>query len=841
MTAWLLLAFGILLLILLWITASTTTEGFLTVDPDTVTAQRQQLQFEGERRYNTFARAQSPLNNLGAADVQAAFQMVSPTGTSMSDSLSTLFSTSGGLGAADNGSGKQGRSVEQTGMVQSKINFCESLSVNCSLLDDPRAAECGMCHRDGLNSKGKAHRGGMYISSDDQVRANEAAVASGPNGRAKYQPTIGTCAPQNFTLVNESCQSREMQLQCQSAGGPSSSNNCAQCYGASPAGATGLLYVGPKPRSFAANLYVTHPGGHSNAGSGMTITYSNGYTVNLPSTQSPLLALNIIPLTVSEGDTLTITIYGVPLIWAAWLSSPDGNRTVSVDVGEQSIQPTDALMIIGDKRSPQIAQAVAALDVYNAWPTFEPTIPNSVMFYGRRPDVIAPRITSAKYGPTQDTALDVTTAVQAQAGAGASINVTAGTLQVQSPVPGQSNYLWINMDKGSSIITPDGGTVSAASINNKVTYTFQVPATLVDPVFADDKLDCPSGPLVFTEVGAGLMGSHSCFTATGGFNPTVYCLQELFAAAGGTQVGSGWPRDASGAAALVQNDSKGVPSLDATVAYLNTQAQIALYGMDMNNNGVDFATLKAASQFIFGRSPANPCDTAEASTGPHSVECLSYLWGQSGCLVAGSLAPMDGAGNINQGNVTNWNNFGSVTAIQGLMNATNAFSQDSSDFDQQYKAAQECQGVDITQKVVAGSNPPEVFQVQAPSGIYQIAQADAAASCSIFGAQVATLAQLTAANQAGAEWCSTGWVSDSSDPKYPITSLAGVVGCGAGTPAVETYNPGVGNANCYGVKPVAGTQNVIPFNSQQWSMNILPGQAYAATAPPSSVPVPVSS
>ena len=137
-----------------------------------------------------------------------------------------------------------------------------------------------------------------------------------------------------------------------------------------------------------------------------------------------------------------------------------------------------------------------------------------------------------------------------------------------------------------------------------------------------------------------------------------------------------------------------------------------------------------------------------------------------------------------------------------------------------------------------GSNPPEVFQVQAPTGTYKIAQADAAATCSIFGAQVATLAQLTAANQAGAEWCLTGWVSDSSDPKYPITSLAGVVGCGAGSPAVETYNPGVGNANCYGVKPVAGTENVIPFNSQQWSMSILPGQAYAATAPPSSVPVP---
>jgi hypothetical protein len=188
---------------------------------------------------------------------------------------------------------------------------------------------------------------------------------------------------------------------------------------------------------------------------------------------------------------------------------------------------------------------------------------------------------------------------------------------------------------------------------------------------------------------------------------------------------------------------------------------------------------------------------------------------------------MDGAGNINQGNVTAFNALGSVTAVQQGMNNVYSLSQNSSDFDTQFARAKQCQGVTLQQKVVAGPNPPEVFQVQAPTGSYQVAQADAAATCSIFGAQVATLAQLTEANQEGAEWCATGWVSDAPDPKYPITTLANVVGCGAGSPGIETYNPGVANVNCYGVKPVNGTENVLPWDMQgNWNRPVLTFQTY---------------
>lgn len=832
MTAWLIIGFGVVILLLLLVTTTdtkNTVENFLTVDPSTVAAQRQLLQFEGERRYNSFARVQSPLNNINASDVQAAFQTSSASGTTTTDSLLTLLGTSGRLGAADDGSNKRGAGVEQTGMVQEKINFCESLSVNCSMLDDPRAAECGMCHRDGKDSMGRAHRGGLYISSDDQFHANETAVAAG--GKAIYQPTIGSCRAENFTLVNENCQARELQMQCQQNPTLSVDGVCAQCYGASPAGATGLLYVGPL-RSYNAILWLSHPGAHSNNGAGTTIAFPNGYTQNVAPAPGTLLAPTPVPIVVTEGDTLIITVYGIPSIWCAWLSSPDGNRTVSIDIGEQTISPTGGLMILGDKRAPKVLQAVAARDTTNQWPSFQNMIPNSVMMYGRRPDIIPPMITGAQYGPSQNNTMDVAQLVQQQAGAGNSINVTPGTLQVSSPIPGMPNYLTIYQDTGGEIVQVDGTTIGAQFLNNSMQMAFQVPATLIDPIFEDDKFDCPSGPLVHTPTGAGLMGSHSCYNPDGSFNPSVFCLQELFGAAGGTPQGKGYPGTAAAAAALLRYDETEKPSLDLTMTYLNNQAQIALYGTDSNNAAVSFATLTAASQFMFGYTPANPCDVPEAATGPQSPECLAYLWASSGCSPAGQLAPMDANGNINQGNINRVTPYGSAAAIQQQYQDVYEIATQSSDYDLQNEFSLLCFNTSTKQNVVQGVSPPEVFQVTAPTGGYQIAQADAAATCSIFGAQVATTAQLTQANQEGAEWCSSGWLSDSNNPSYPITTLANVTGCGNGSSGVLPYMPpnNLANVNCYGVKPVPGTDNVIPFNSQSWSLNILPGQGYASGA-----------
>lgn len=108
---------------------------------------------------------------------------------------------------------------------------------------------------------------------------------------------------------------------------------------------------------------------------------------------------------------------------------------------------------------------------------------------------------------------------------------------------------------------------------------------------------------------------------------------------------------------------------------------------------------------------------------------------------------------------------------------------------------------------------PEVFQI---SG-YDYTKDQASGQCSAYGATVATRAQLDAAWTAGADWCSTGWVSDGNTPVYPSnTRLQG--GCGNGAVHVQEYLPPTGKAaiHCYGVKP-ASDAKLHHFNETKWS------------------------
>jgi hypothetical protein len=692
---------------------------------------------EGERRFNDFARLQSPNTTLPSDQVDAAIRQAVAVPTGRTPSRLTLRGSSGGLGAEDDGTNKQGAGVEQTGMVAEKIKFCESLPVDCTKFTDPRMAECGFCHRDGTDSTGKAHRGGMYISSDDQIRANEISKESGAeraeisnaNGKpAVYRPTVGSCDPKNFTLMQQNCQARELQLQCQQAGGATSKNACAQCFGAAPGNATGLLYVGPKPRAYNATLWLSHPGGHSANGAGTRIQFAGGNVITVPYSNNPLLDPQQIPVTVTEGDVLQITVYGVPMVWCGWLSDANGVRTVSLDIGEQSIAPNGGMTIVGDKRSSAVSQAAAKMNG-DIWKKFQDQVPNTVMWYGRRDEVIGPMITSAWYGNTvQQSAnsqgVDVTDYVKIAAGAGQGIQVGNQYFQ-DDPAPGIPKHLWVTLDRGNTLIAAEQQVIPASSVGGAMTMTFQVPATLVDPLFADDQRDCPTGPLVFTEVGAGLMGSHSCFKPDGSFNPTAYCLQELFLAAGGTQQGTAWPADDTKAKALVVNNS-----LDDTVAALNTQAGIALYGTDAKGNNVDFNTFKNAAMAMLGKTPRNPCDTANAQTGPHSPECLDYLWRTSGnvsddnfqqttlaqipyqyCTAAGSAAPLHPDGSVNEANASIANSYGSIPAIRGFFHSIFNRAQDTSDFDAQAQAMQQCFNIRLQKPV----EPPSACPLPNPT------------------------------------------------------------------------------------------------------------------------------
>jgi hypothetical protein len=890
MYVWLLIGVVVLVVaVLIWkgtAAAAATVEG-MTVDVDTLKAQRQLLQMEGERRYNDLARLQNPQTNVSADSINAAIAGAVPIPTTAKASLLSLVGSSGGLGAADDGSGKAGAPQEQTGVLQEKINFCESLAtIDCNMLDDPRMAECGFCHRDGVDSKGKAHRGGMYISPDDQVRAAEINnreretfaydFGTAPAPKAQYRPTVGKCEPRNFTLVKEQCVARELSLKCQSAGAATAANDCGQCYGAAPAGATGLLFMGDNKRNpFNAYLYVSHPGFYPGPdGNSLTVTLPDGSTVGSTSSVSGTnLDPRQIPLTLKEADTLTIKINGMPPVWCAWLSDQSGKRTVSLDIGVQGSTPVDGIMIVGDKNSGPVKSALAGSDLGVFQSMFGVTVPNTVLWYGRRDELVSPVYVKAGYGTGQPgsgmPSVDITALLQQGIGTGSSVTVGPTLLDTTGqadPAPGATKYIWAAMDRSPqtfSIIAGDGNPLNLKNMSVPVVISFQMPATLVSPPLREDERDCPTGPIVTTEIGAGLMGSHSCFKPDGSFNPTQYCLQELFQAAGGVPQGSKFPNTDAKAAALVVNNS-----LDDTVAQLNSWANIALYGVDLNGAEVDFQSFKDKSLWMLGTTPKNPCDGPNASTGPHTPECLDYLWRTSGnptidnaplnvdpsglpyqfCSPGGLAAPLNADGSINAANAAAANALGSVSAIRGNYYTYYDRMKNSPDFDTQAAAMRNCLGTNVQPPYQSPGqcpppNPtqwqcfspqmnqqPEVFAVE-PNGGYTVTRSNAEGVCSTYGARLASAAELGRAQSAGADWCMTAWVQDDNSARYPITTTL-MGGCGGGNAGIMTWTPpgdakGVISAgvNCYGVKPPNGTQDVLSFAPGVWNQpqTVAPG------------------
>lgn len=80
MKPWLLLigtALVVLVLVMVYVRRKSL-EGFTTIDLDTAQTQRQQLQWEGERRYNNLARLQAPTTMVPADSVDDAVRQVVP-------------------------------------------------------------------------------------------------------------------------------------------------------------------------------------------------------------------------------------------------------------------------------------------------------------------------------------------------------------------------------------------------------------------------------------------------------------------------------------------------------------------------------------------------------------------------------------------------------------------------------------------------------------------------------------------------------------------------------------------------------------------------------------------
>jgi hypothetical protein len=89
----------------------------------------------------------------------------------------------------------------------------------------------------------------------------------------------------------------------------------------------------------------------------------------------------------------------------------------------------------------------------------------------------------------------------------------------------------------------------------------------------------------------------------------------------------------------------------------------------------------------------------------------------------------------------------------------------------------------------------EVYSV----GDYIFTKANAQSMCTALGGDLATSADLVKAQTNKAQWCSAGWLKDTTDPRFPTQ----VASTGCGVSGVNSHTPtnNLAAANCIGVKP----------------------------------------
>jgi hypothetical protein len=110
------------------------------------------------------------------------------------------------------------------------IKMCEKLmEVDCNKFDDSNFAySCGICHEEGRDSTGNTKVGGLYVTEDTKLEAEENARAMNAK-RPNYTPSVGKCAPQRFTTTKEQCIRLKKQMECEMKK-DFSMPGCSQCY-----------------------------------------------------------------------------------------------------------------------------------------------------------------------------------------------------------------------------------------------------------------------------------------------------------------------------------------------------------------------------------------------------------------------------------------------------------------------------------------------------------------------------------------------------------------------------------------------------------------------------------
>jgi hypothetical protein len=241
--------------------------------------------------------------------------------------------------------------------IHQKIKFCEALKGDgpdvCQALDKPEYNECGVCLKEGIDSRSRPTVGGLFFSMYDRLSQDELQKNIDPMFR-KIKPTVGKCDTRNFVTTGDRCRRRREQLLCEARGGlprsnPDVANNCAQCV---EQGLT-FLYRGKKDKEFTAVLHLIAEGD--------VIFNCRSTNVTDKSPGPGLRYIKFVVPQVKENEPATLTNTGniSRLIVGQW-SNAGESRVLPF---YESISNKDAVQIGGTVSSTKVTKTISSTDL----------------------------------------------------------------------------------------------------------------------------------------------------------------------------------------------------------------------------------------------------------------------------------------------------------------------------------------------------------------------------------------------------------------------------------------------------------------------------------------------
>ena len=258
-----------------------------------------------------------------------------------------------------------------------------------------------------------------------------------------------------------------------------------------------------------------------------------------------------------------------------------------------------------------------------------------------------------------------------------------------------------------------------------------MPVSFLEATFPEDSNLCPIGPLVATQEADARLRMGACNKLINGLEqgPGSYtdeCIKSLFIESGCKKEGHGFPNSQDKIDALSfsldSNNNRVQNSAEDIVNNVQSQNQLA----DTEYSpGVDLKKLQDANMYCYGKFEFNPCKGPMESTGPHSPQCLDFLFRNAGknvsgvgptyhqssnrtsgtdrtpqkpiqyCQRKGKMAPIKDNGSINTSAVMKANSMGSIENIRNYYDTIHKNANYSLLKNDQYRAMSDCYGISV--------------------------------------------------------------------------------------------------------------------------------------------------